>query len=344
MLNLGTVKPGTTIYIPFSTYDSNDPTQSVTITGLATTDIEVYKNGGTTARASDSGYALLGTDGVDEYGTGIHGFSIDLADNTTSGFYVAGAQYWVVVASITVDGGTTVNFIAATFRIGYPDAMLDTTIAAYTSQTSFTLTAGPAEDDALNGCVVCIHDLASAVQCGFAVISDYVGSSKTVTLTAGTTFTIAAGDNISIFPPANARWLGATAQTAGDVPALVATVDGVVDNIHDTDLPAVKTDTAAILVDTGTDGVVVATGSKTGYELSSTGNNAAADALLKRDWSGLTGEAARSVLNALRFLRNKWSISGTTLTVTKEDDATSAWTSALTESAGANPISASDPA
>lgn len=37
----------------------------------------------------------------------------------------------------------------------------------------------------------------------------------------------------------------------------LATVDGILDNIHDTDLPAVKTDTASILADTGTDGVVV---------------------------------------------------------------------------------------
>ena len=107
--------------------------------------------------------------------TGIHGFSIDLADNTTAGFYAAGSQYWVVVASITVDAAT-VNFVAATFRIGYPDAILDTTIATLASQTSFTLTSGPAEDDALNGRLCIIHDVASAVQVGHAVISDYTGS------------------------------------------------------------------------------------------------------------------------------------------------------------------------
>jgi hypothetical protein len=68
-----------------------------------------------------------------------------------------------------------------------------------------------------------------------------------------------------------------------------------------------------------------------------------ADALLKRDWTAVVGEASRSVLNALRFLRNKWSIAGTTLTVTKEDDTTTAFTSALTATVGANPITASDP-
>lgn len=67
-------------------------------------------------------------------------------------------------------------------------------------------------------------------------------------------------------------------------------------------------------------------------------------AILKRDWTGITGEAARSMLNALRFLRNKWSISGSTLTVTKENDSDAAWTSQVSGDAGADPIVGSDPA
>lgn len=66
-------------------------------------------------------------------------------------------------------------------------------------------------------------------------------------------------------------------------------------------------------------------------------------AFLKLDWTGITGEASRSLLNALRFLRNKWSVSGGTLTVTKEDDTASAWTSAVTTDAAAEPIIGSDP-
>jgi hypothetical protein len=199
--DLGTVRPGTTLYIPFHTFDSNDPSASVTLTGLAVTDIEIYKDGSTTQRASDNGYALLDTDGIDFDGvTGIHGISINLADNSTAGFYAAGSQYWVVISSVTVDAAT-INFVLATFRIGYEDAIINTTIASLSSQTSFTLTNGPAEDDALNGCLVCIHDVASGVQLGFAVILDYTGSTKTVTLAAGVTFTAAATDNISIFAP-----------------------------------------------------------------------------------------------------------------------------------------------
>ncbi len=72
-----------------------------------------------------------------------------------------------------------------------------------------------------------------------------------------------------------------------------------------------------------------------------------ADTFLDRDMSTGTDSGSsiiRTVRQALRFLRNKWSISGTTLTVTKEDDSTSSWTSTLTASAGADPVTASDPA
>lgn len=229
MIDLGIVHPGTTLYIPFATFDSNDPSASVTMSGFAVTDIEIYKNGSTTQRSSDSGYALLDTDGTDfDTITGIHGFSVDLSDNTDAGFYAAGAQYWVVVSSITVDAAT-VSFVAATFRIGYPSAVLNTTIATLASQTSFTLTSGPAEDDALNGMDVLIHDVASAVQVGRAVISDYTGSTKTVTLAAGTTFTAAATDNIAVLglsplvPTTSGRTLDVT---AGRADADVLAIDG----------------------------------------------------------------------------------------------------------------------
>lgn len=77
--------------------------------------------------------------------------------------------------------------------------------------------------------------------------------------------------------------------------------------------------------------------------LSSSERNAIADALLVRDWTAVAAPAARSVFNALRFLRNKWSLAGTTLTVTAEDDATTAWTATVTTDASAIPVTGSDP-
>lgn len=68
-----------------------------------------------------------------------------------------------------------------------------------------------------------------------------------------------------------------------------------------------------------------------------------ADALLNRDMSAVSDTNARTLLNAIRILRNKYSISGSVLTVTKEDDTTSAWTAAITSDSGADPITGSDP-
>lgn len=193
MIDLGVVRPGSTIRIPFSTYKGSDGS-SITMTNFAAADILVYKDGSTTERASTSGYTA--TTDFDAK-TGDHVAIIDLSDNTTSGFWSAGSEYLVAIDAVTVDGVTTGGWIAR-FRIGQRAAIFDTTIATLSSQTSFTLTVGPAEDNALVGMWVLIHDIASAVQMSWAVISAYTGSTKTVTLAAAPTFTIAAGDNISV--------------------------------------------------------------------------------------------------------------------------------------------------
>lgn len=255
MLCLGDFNPSATIYFPLTTYASSGA--SVTMTGLAVTDIEIYKNGSTTQRSSDNGYALLDTDGIDFDGvTGVHGFSVDLSDNTVSGFYAAGSQYWVVVNAITVDSQTVVflyyftigmkptaadnadavwdedvsghtttgtagrqlsdtfgtvlelddmielvgginRFTTAAFA-AFPGVMVVTTIATLSTQTSFTLTAGPADDDALNDATLIITDQTTNAQRAEVVVSDYTGSTKTVTLRAAATFTVATGDHVAV--------------------------------------------------------------------------------------------------------------------------------------------------
>lgn len=71
--------------------------------------------------------------------------------------------------------------------------------------------------------------------------------------------------------------------------------------------------------------------------------NTVADAILTRDWNSVTGEASRSALNALRMLRNRVAISGSTMTVYEEDDSTTAWTGTVTTDSGANPVTQVDP-
>lgn len=143
----------------------------------------------------------------------------------------------------------------------------------------------------------------------------------------------------------------ATAPTATPSLSTQASVDSVQSDTNDiqTRLPAAlvagRMDSSVGAMAAGTvTAAAVATGAIDADALATDAVNEIADGLLNRDMSLVSDTNSRSPLNALRFLRNKWSISGTTLTVTKEDDVASAWTSTLTATAGADPITASDPA
>jgi hypothetical protein len=71
------------------------------------------------------------------------------------------------------------------------------------------------------------------------------------------------------------------------------------------------------------------------------------DQIFKRDMSAVEAvsvAAGRSLLNAIRLLRNRWATTPTTITVYKEDDATPAWTGALSTAVGAAQITSVDPA
>jgi hypothetical protein len=148
MLHLGDIPAGSTLYIPFASYSSSGA--SVTASGLAVTDVEIYKNGSVTQRASDAGLALLDTDGLDFDGiTGVNGFSIDLSDNTDSGFYSVGGFYWVIVSSVTIDS-QTVNFIAATFRIVEAEAATGRPSVGVASIANGAVTAAAIATDAID--------------------------------------------------------------------------------------------------------------------------------------------------------------------------------------------------
>ena len=112
---LGDYSADSIVYIYWNTF--NYAMEPVTLTGLAVTDIEIYKNGNMIQRSSDAGYTLLDTDGVDIDGaTGCHGVSINLSDNTDAGFYARGSDYLIIVNAITVDG-ITIRFCTNVFSI-----------------------------------------------------------------------------------------------------------------------------------------------------------------------------------------------------------------------------------
>jgi len=112
---IGDFAAGSTIRLLWDTFGAS--AESITMSGLAVTDIEVYKGSSMTQRSSDAGYTLLDTDGIDLDGaTGIHGIEIDLDDDTDSGFFAIGNDYVVVINSITVNS-QTVRFCLGSFSI-----------------------------------------------------------------------------------------------------------------------------------------------------------------------------------------------------------------------------------
>jgi hypothetical protein len=91
-----------------------------------------------------------------------------------------------------------------------------TTIATLASQTSFTLTAGSADNDAYNNCQIIVTDSVTDVQKAIGTISDYTGATKTVTLSGDPAiFTMAVGDLVTILPPVAAS--GGSSLTYSDV-------------------------------------------------------------------------------------------------------------------------------
>ena len=187
ILNLGPIVVGSTIYIPFHTFAAAG--NSVTMTGFALGDILVYKNGSITQRSSTAGFTLLDTDGIDFDGiTGLHGFKIDLSDNTDAGFYAAGSSYMVGISSVTADS-QTLNFWAAVFTIindyatasDIASAVVDIDMTAHQAQGSLGQAIGDPVSDTnsiykavvtdANGATVGIDSTAIAAKTGSMVFT-----------------------------------------------------------------------------------------------------------------------------------------------------------------------------
>ena len=89
--------------------------------------------------------------------------------------------------------------------------MVDTTIATLSSQTSFTLTAGSADNNAYLNCTIVIEDVSTATQKAVGLISAYTGATKTVTLKYDPgIFTMAATDKVYIIVGYPVRPAGGT--------------------------------------------------------------------------------------------------------------------------------------
>lgn len=94
----------TDVRIRFNTFDSNDPSESVTITDLIDSDIKVHKDGGTTEIATDGASVVINFDSR----TGAHVITIDTSAHSD---YSTGSEYGVLIEGTTVDGGTVTAWV-----------------------------------------------------------------------------------------------------------------------------------------------------------------------------------------------------------------------------------------
>jgi|GEM_PF-2696827 len=173
-----------------------------------------------------SDFAIDVTTGTVTLKNGTHTGAVIPTVSALTGHTAQTADHTASIAAILTDTGTTLDtklddiqgetFSAATDSLeairdrgdsawttgagGTPPQLLQsTTLATLTSQTVFTLTAGSADDDTYNGAVVIVTDSATSTQKAVGSVSDYVGSTKQVTLTSDPAiFTMAVGDSIDI--------------------------------------------------------------------------------------------------------------------------------------------------
>jgi len=189
------LKQSTAVTIQFGPFlDATDGDTEETALTITQADVKLSKNGAVFAQKNDATSATY--DALGHYRV-----PLDATDTNTTGIlrvavHEAGALIaWQDFSIVTAD------YYDAKFAAKYGgEKLLRTTIATLTSQTSFTLTAGPGEDDALNGATMIVRDSTNpGSQFAWQIVADYVGSTKTVTLKADPAiYTMAVGDFVEV--------------------------------------------------------------------------------------------------------------------------------------------------
>jgi hypothetical protein len=312
-----------------------------------------------------AGSALAKSDMVDVAGSAVSTSSAQIGVNVVNAGATAWASGAITAASIASNAITSAKIASgaianATFAADTGLNSVRSNTAQAGAATTITLDAGAsATNDYYKNDVVYITGGTGVGQARF--ISGYVGSTKVATV--GTwatnpdntsTFAILPFDAIAgasaptTAQIATAVWedtfAGGDFATAGSVGKMLANVDGngyLKVDLVDIAGAAVSSSSAQLGVN------VVTNGDKTGYALTSGERTSVADAVLDRDMSVGTDSGSptvRTVRQALRVLRNAWTIVGSTQTVYKEDDTTASWSQVLTATPGADPVTATNPA
>lgn len=357
MAHLGDFDTSTVVYGKFTTYR---PSTGATFTLGGTPALSVYKDNSVTQ--STTGVTLTADfDSV----TGLNHFAIDTSADGT--FYSAGSFFDIVITTGTVDSVSVTGSVVGSFTLRKNSALKPATagrtlvVDAAGLADANTVKVGPSGSGTAQTAGDIPARLPAALVSGR--MDSSVGAMAANTLTAAAT---AADFGAEV---ATAVW---TDTTAGDFTVAASVGKSVMNGVAlGTGLTvaavsgAVGSVTGAVGSVTGNVGgnVTGSVGSVTGITASDVGAIKAktdnlpaapaavgdiptavqnADALLGRNVAG-GSSAGRLVKEALYVLRNKTEIGAGTLTVYGVDDTTSAFTAAVTTTAG-NPISAIDPA
>lgn len=256
----------------------------------------------------------------------------------TSGTGAGQARVIVSTSSHVAPDWETVPDATTTFDVLQTPDMEPSPVAALASEALLSPIANSVVPSSGSGVVDRLATLQSSVT-SVAFSLSGVGTNVSTLLTRLSAARAGYLDNLS----AGAVALASAVQTLID--RLTAARAGYLDNLS---AGAVAQQATATAIQAKTDNLP-ASPAATGAQMdlidapNATALEAAADALLTRDWTEIVAWPARCALQALRLLRNRWAIASGTLTVYREDDSTTAWTGAATRQA-ADAVTEIDPA
>jgi hypothetical protein len=385
----GWLKQSTSVTVKVGPFvDDTDFKTAETALTIQKADVRLSKNGGNIAAASaDQGASDAGA-AHDELG--FYDISFDTTDTNTLGrldliikesgalvvadsWMIAPANVWdslfgadkLQVHADEITAGLITATAIATGAID-ADAIADNAIDAGAIAAD-AITAAKIADGAIDAATFAAGAITATVIATGAIDADALATDAVAEIVDAVWDEDATGHQTG----------GTFGQAIGDPGADTNTIFKAV--VTDATGATVGADVAAILDDTGTSGVVVASIADNAItaaavadgaidaatfaagaidataiaanaigasELAADAATEIADALLDRNMATGTDSGSttvRTVRQALRALRNKSGIAGGTLTVTKEDDSTTSWTAAVTTAAG-DPISEIDPA
>jgi hypothetical protein len=324
--------------VSFYAASTTDGYTAVT-TGITSPTITIYKNG--------TGAAVTPVSpSVTHLTNGLWSYQLAATDIDTTGMIsitIAHASIRTVHLVGYVYSGDAFN-APTTTQTGYLDAAISGRMASYTQPSGFLTTTFPAGTVANTtnitaGTITTVSNRVSANTDqwnGVAVTGMPMPTfTYTTPLTSGQTASAVWDALLASYATANtfgARVVrSSTASITNDV--TTNSLGHIAANVHQMQANVV---TAAAIATDAIDADALATDAVTEI----------ADGILARDIGSGTNAVVtneRTVRSALRVLRNKSSIATSTLTVTTENDTTTAWTAAVSSDATAIPVTGIDP-